>query len=537
MSSELPIALAPTAGCGLQCYSPEWSFVIKQLRNHPCVFAYTMDNEYTPLPFAPSLKSIATRLDPGRFVNTADGVADSPAVQTNPFDFFSVEIPPSVLPLGSAQMYQPKVHTDVPTIFHETGNYNTWPDLDRMISRWNTTDLRPYFLTGARERLGAIGLLAENTVWTNRSQALFLFCMKTTLEEVRKTSALSGTEWWLLSDYYGSSNGVFDSFFDSKLTSVGLEVVRRVHAPLLLLAALPGDTLNPAVVEGRTLKRAYIGGQAMNVSLFLSNFGVLHSESVGVRWTITADGPRTLCEGNATAAAASLPDGEPSFLGFAECMLPDLGTFGKGELPLTVTLSAELIGATGTELLAANAWRTRVYPRSDDSAALCSKGLPCAPAPGLRVAKKLTTELVLAVLNGTTVLVVAGSCTRNLTLTCLDDPLLSSLAGSMELGGFQPSSWDDGGATRSVGTVVYPAADKILAGTAPGRWLDEGWYDILMDSRNYVLNNHSAAEVLVRSIDYFGMARRPVVPNGGAVRGVRAFEGAPVADPRAPRQQ
>ena len=58
----------------------EWTSIIKQIRNHPCVFDYTMDNEDINLHFAKDWYSTAKQLDPPRPVNTADGVRQSLAL-------------------------------------------------------------------------------------------------------------------------------------------------------------------------------------------------------------------------------------------------------------------------------------------------------------------------------------------------------------------------------------------------------------------------------------------------------------------------
>ena len=64
----------------------------------------------------------SAELDPGAFVNTADGVPNSRASLGNPFAFLSLQIPPSVLPLGVPGMDLPTTNGTLPTIFHETGN-------------------------------------------------------------------------------------------------------------------------------------------------------------------------------------------------------------------------------------------------------------------------------------------------------------------------------------------------------------------------------------------------------------------------------
>jgi beta-galactosidase/beta-glucuronidase len=82
-------------------YFEEWRATILRLRNHPCVFDYTMNNE-GPLEnheFAMTLYNMAKKLDPSRLVSTSDGISDDGnsnhsasqgnTSQDNPFDFLT----------------------------------------------------------------------------------------------------------------------------------------------------------------------------------------------------------------------------------------------------------------------------------------------------------------------------------------------------------------------------------------------------------------------------------------------------------------
>ena len=85
VSAEFPLGYGGAAGScpGNGCdamLKHEWISIIKQIRNHPCVFDYTMDNEDIGLHFAKEWYALAKQLDPPRLVNTADGA--SPGTQT-----------------------------------------------------------------------------------------------------------------------------------------------------------------------------------------------------------------------------------------------------------------------------------------------------------------------------------------------------------------------------------------------------------------------------------------------------------------------
>ena len=73
--------------------------------------------------------------------------------------------------------------------------------LDKQIEMFEKHDgVKPFWLTPARDKLQAIGLLGENDAWTARSNALFVYCWKSKVEAVRKTARLSGYEWWLINE-------------------------------------------------------------------------------------------------------------------------------------------------------------------------------------------------------------------------------------------------------------------------------------------------------------------------------------------------
>ena len=98
VSAEFPIAYGLPADCSKgECnsvYESDWNATVLRLRNFPCVFDYTMDNEDVNLlpSLATALHSAAKELDPGRLVNTADGIFGSAtAPLPNPVDFRSYQ--------------------------------------------------------------------------------------------------------------------------------------------------------------------------------------------------------------------------------------------------------------------------------------------------------------------------------------------------------------------------------------------------------------------------------------------------------------
>ena len=66
--------------------------------------------------------------------------------------------------------------------------------------------MKPWWLTPVRDSLASRGLIGGNsseeggTLWSERSNRMFVFAWKDRIEAMRKTEQLSGYEWWLLQD-------------------------------------------------------------------------------------------------------------------------------------------------------------------------------------------------------------------------------------------------------------------------------------------------------------------------------------------------
>ena len=85
-------------------------------------------------------------------------------------------------------------------IYANRGFQNTYPRLLSLIAEFEATGtaIRPFWLTPARDRLNASGLLGEVDAWAMASEQLYVLCWKIDIEDQRHNSMLSGYEWWLL---------------------------------------------------------------------------------------------------------------------------------------------------------------------------------------------------------------------------------------------------------------------------------------------------------------------------------------------------
>ena len=85
----------------------------------------------------------------------------------------------------------------IPTVSHETGNYNSYPRLQSLIAEFQATNttIRPFWLTPAVAILKASGLLAEVEAWATASEQLYVQCWKIDVEGQRHNSMLSGCKF------------------------------------------------------------------------------------------------------------------------------------------------------------------------------------------------------------------------------------------------------------------------------------------------------------------------------------------------------
>ena len=210
-----------------------WTSYIASLRNHPSIFTWTLLNEmYMGANFtrggetfgAERFYQIKQELDPSRLMMDQDGACGSQDVRDS-LSFCSAHM--HVLSMGcvgydlqrnclggtAPTAWVPNKYHDscnlttgscaftptpkIPIISHETGNYNTYPRITSLIKEFNRsgTTIRPYWLTGALDKLNASGLLSEVDQWATASEKLYVTCWKLDIEDHRHNPQISGYEW------------------------------------------------------------------------------------------------------------------------------------------------------------------------------------------------------------------------------------------------------------------------------------------------------------------------------------------------------
>ena len=93
-----------------------------------------------------------------------------------------------------------------------------YPRLQSLIAEFESTGtaIRPFWLTPARDKLNASGLLDQVDAWATASEQLYVLCWKIDIEDQRHNSMLSGYTWWLIQDYWTGNNGIADTFMRPK---------------------------------------------------------------------------------------------------------------------------------------------------------------------------------------------------------------------------------------------------------------------------------------------------------------------------------
>jgi hypothetical protein len=215
----------------------------------------------------------------------------------------------------------------IPVISHETGNYNTYPRLQSLIEKFDSsgTTIRPYWLSPAVAKLNASGLLAEAEDWAVASEQLYVECWKIDVEDQRHNVMVSGYEWWLLQDYWTGSNGIVDTFMRPKAGVA--PYISQFNARSILLS--DGLALN------------YASQDTLDVDISLSNYGDgALSASTKVSWSVLMDGK--VLKTAVVPAANAVPQGELGVVATISLALPDIGTSASVKFGTVRTLPGQL---------------------------------------------------------------------------------------------------------------------------------------------------------------------------------------------------
>lgn len=486
VSPELPIGYQTfynrAQGAALDLYKSEWAAAIRRFRNHPAILDWCMGNEmYDSVPIAPDLYRIAKGLDATRPVVDSDGLPTAGFTEgtrdRDTLDLYFTQFDVWNSPLDNPQLYRcpaPKK----PVISHETGNYVTFPRLDQI--DLFKDNFKPFWLIAARDKVQRMGLLDQTPAWAENTEKLYTLLRKIDIEAIRKSPKISGYHWWLLQDYWTTSNGIIDTYFRPK-PGVDRDAVRQFNNDVVLLEDGIGLT--------------YCGGERMQASLLVSNFGPSVLGTPELSYTVAREGG-TIAEQSVSVPSA--PQGEVTELAKIDVALPEV------DIPTKLSIKVRL-GAGGASFT--NEWSTWVYPARVPSAAgpvfAASELLPWLtergaqplpqqkpyPAQAVYVSNQLTPELLDAAMAGASLI--------------LYKPL-----------GFLPSAttrfktawWLGSPGDNNAGTVVY--CHPVTRAMAPAGWCDAAWYRLIEGCEGYLLDELPVQpEQIIRGIETAGVCR------------------------------
>ena len=363
--------------------------------------------------------------------------------------------------------------------------------------------LKPFWLTQAHAHLKSTGMIAENSLWSLRSEQLYVFTWKKLIESIRASPYMSGHEWWCFAEFWMAGNGIVDYAFDLK-PGVTPEAVRSYIGDLVLLLDAPGTDSG--------LSPAFVSGEMLHGNLSLSNYGAGHVSADHIMWTVAVAG-KTICSGSGNSSTVA-EQGNVAIVATISCQLPGLGTFPAATVadtaaPQLVELRARLEIDGGS--LTNNSWTSRLYPKFRDSPSpvpyyvsseallqQCmfnnAKYLPVGDTVepnAVVLADSLTDHVLAAMEQNATVVLVAGTGAQKSLLPTAPNK-------------FDSCWWLGSPADSNVGTVIYQDHGGILDGLDDSGWCDGTWQRMIDGSVTFIMDpvNSSVHEHIGSAFHY-----------------------------------
>ncbi len=285
-----PAGDSSSAEWSLRFYRERFRQVVKDYRNYTCIFSWIGGNEIymgddifdRKNSLMKDFMKIVRNLDPDRFFTDTDGEwenymldvkndresADIYYVLFDEWADFSkivsdkYDTNKSVKNSRETNHYvKDSVRADnvpqKPVISHETANFTTFTRPD-VVSFFEGSNFKPFWLTDSVKKLEKLGLLEKAKVWALASEKFCTRLHKHNIEAIRKQPYITGYHWWLIQDYWTSSDGIFDFAFRQKEGYETSEIV-KFNAPTVLLQ--------------NGLKFAYQSGDVVAGDIVMSNYG------------------------------------------------------------------------------------------------------------------------------------------------------------------------------------------------------------------------------------------------------------------------
>ncbi len=331
---ELPIAYGhffkAATKRGHDLYRYVWQTYIRQMRNHPSVFSWCMNNEmWSGFELAPELYKMAKRLDPTRPVIDADGVGGD--LNRPTLDYLTIMFDIRNIPWGQRRgKFQMKDPPKRPVISHETSNISVLPD-PADIPKYDGV-VRPFWLEQMAEQVRRRGLTGHLPAMLSASRRLQANLIKLNIEAARLGPEVDGHHQWLFRDYWTQSTGVVSQF--DEVRALTPETGRQFFGQAVVL--WDHDCVN------------YWAGQSIPLRVFVSDFRPKAAKPRLDQVSITVgDRPATL--------------------------QPPKGVGGRGLIgPWTGKIAAPAVNAPKKLVVKAtagpikNQWAIWIFPRSTD---------------------------------------------------------------------------------------------------------------------------------------------------------------------------
>ncbi|MBN1490009.1 MAG: hypothetical protein JXA69_08840 [Phycisphaerae bacterium] len=256
---ELPIAYAnffeQATPAGHELYRQVWCAYIRQMRNHPSVFAWCMGNElWGGFALGPELYDAAKKLDPTRPVIDTDGIvspADRPTLDYLTYLFSSEQVIPWAQHRGKYTFPAPPPK---PVLIHEMGNFVAMPDPTKG-EQFNGA-VKPFWYEQMKAKVAEQNLESYVPAMVRASQRLQASLLKLNIEAARLSPEIDGYHQWLFRDYWCQSSGFVDMFDQPR--ALGTAQARQFNADAVLL--WDTDRVN------------YVSGEPIDLEVYLSDF-------------------------------------------------------------------------------------------------------------------------------------------------------------------------------------------------------------------------------------------------------------------------
>ncbi len=200
----------------------EWEALVKEHRSHPSVMAWCGGNEEEwGYFFEDRIIEAARRLDPYRPAVPTDGrwMAREVAKDNNyPYVSVCYVEYTDVLPLDEYADLYDRDDCGKPTLVHEMCNYCTLPPIHDLPKYAGAVNEPAAWKTWA-EKLQAAGRMPMYERGAKNALALQKLCYKLALEKSRLAASVRGYHIWTIVDFYDTTQGLMNHFFEDKAFS------------------------------------------------------------------------------------------------------------------------------------------------------------------------------------------------------------------------------------------------------------------------------------------------------------------------------